>query len=307
MEEGVGKPIILVGADDPLPPGHFWFDGEGFSIYTATQPRSTWREHVHDHVQVTVGLEPAHIEAEWRGNGKLKQHKEFVGNAVSVIPAGALHRTLWQRRADLIHIYLSSDLLGSYSRQVLHLDSFDLQPHFLIRDLLIEELGRALYLECETGTLNEVFAQAAIAVLCVHLLRTYGVRGDNSAYIQGGLGPARERRIREHIETNLEQDLSIHALAQVVGLSPQHFAVLFRATTGFTPHQYVNHRRAERAQQLLADRSLAFVEIAMMCGFSSQSQFITLFRRLTGVTPGKFRAELALAARPAPGPAPGAR
>jgi len=62
--------MILVGANDPLPDDHFWFDGEGFSVYAAKQPRSTWHEHVHDCVQVTVGLEPAHMHAEWRANGK---------------------------------------------------------------------------------------------------------------------------------------------------------------------------------------------------------------------------------------------
>ncbi|MEG9437367.1 helix-turn-helix transcriptional regulator [Edaphobacter sp. HDX4] len=284
--------MILVGAEDPLPSNHFWFDGEGFSIYTAKQPRSTWSEHVHDCVQITVGLEPAHIHAEWRAGGKLRQHKEFIGNAVSVIPAGEPHRTLWQRRADLIHIYLGRELLCDYSRQVLHQDSFELSPNYLVRDLLIEELARALYLECETNTLNDVFAKSVIAVLSVHLLRSYGIRPDSIGYFQGGLGPARERRIREYIEKDLERDLSIQALALVVGLSPQHFAVLFRDSTGFTPHQYVNHRRVERAQRLLADRAMSLVEISMACGFSSQSQFITLFRRLVGMTPGKFRSEL---------------
>ena len=86
--------MILVGANDPLPDDHFWFDGEGFSVYAAKQPRSTWHEHVHDCVQVTVGLEPAHMHAEWRATGRLRQSKEFIGNAVTVIPARVPHKTL---------------------------------------------------------------------------------------------------------------------------------------------------------------------------------------------------------------------
>ena len=289
--------MILVGAEDPLPPDHFWFDGEGFSIYTAKQPRSTWSEHAHDCVQVSVGLEPAHIQAEWLTGGTLRQHKEFIGNAVSVIPSGVPHRTLWHRRADLIHIYLSPEMLCSYSRKVLHQDRYELQPHYLERDLLIEELARSLFLESETGTLNEGFAKSVIAVLSVHLLRSYAIRSDSYTHFHGGLGPTRERRIREYIEEHLEGDLSIHALAEVVGLSPQHFAVLFRESMGFTPHQYVNRRRVERAQHLLADPDLSLVNISMTCGFSSQSQFTTLFRRLVGMTPGRFRSELVSAGK----------
>ncbi len=62
---------------------------------------------------------------------KLKQHKEFIGNAVSIIPAGDPHRLLWQRRADLINIYLSPEMLCGYCRKVLQQDSYELQPHYL--------------------------------------------------------------------------------------------------------------------------------------------------------------------------------
>ena len=284
--------MILVGASDPLPEDHFWFDGEGFSVYAAKQPRSTWQEHVHDCVQVTVGLEPAHMHAEWRATGKIRQSKEFIGNAVSVIPARVPHKTLWQRRAALIHIYIHEEFLRRLSLDVLQRDSLELQPTYLVRDLLIEELARSLYLESESGHLNAAVASAAVTTLCVRLLRAYSVRKGEAAYVTGGLGPARERRVREYIEADLEHDLSIQALAEVVGLSPQHFAVLFRESTGFTPHQYVNHRRIACAQELLKIENLTLVEISLQCGFSSQSQFITTFRKLAGMTPGRFRASL---------------
>jgi AraC-like DNA-binding protein len=101
------------------------------------------------------------------------------------------------------------------------------------------------------------------------------------------------RGVRSYIEQSLGHDLSIGKLAKVAGLSPQYFAEMFRQTTGFTPHQYVSHRRVERARQLLVDTDLPLAEVAHRCGFSSQSQFTTVFQRLTEVTPGKFRAEQA--------------
>jgi AraC family transcriptional regulator len=284
--------MILVGVNDPLPNDHFWFEGEGFSVYAAKQPRSTWHEHVHDCVQVTVGLEPAHMHTEWRATGKLRQSKEFIGNAVTVIPANVPHKTLWQRRAALIHIYIRGEFLRRLALDVLQQDSLELQPTYLVRDLLIEELARSLYLESENGHLNAAVASAAVTTLCVRLLRAYSIRKSEAAYALGGLGPARERRVREYIEADLERDLSIQSLADVVGLSPQHFAVLFRESTGFTPHQYVNHRRIAYAQELLKKDGVPLIEISMQCGFSSQSQFITTFRKLVGITPGRFRPSL---------------
>src|SRR5258708_16155491 len=78
--------MILVGANDRLPDDHFWFDGEGFSVYAAKQPRSTWQEHVHDCVQVTVGLEPAHMHAEWRATGKIPPSQDFSRTPPTPIP-----------------------------------------------------------------------------------------------------------------------------------------------------------------------------------------------------------------------------
>jgi AraC family transcriptional regulator len=292
MTQNTQKHLILVGADDPLPAGHVWFDGDGFSIYMAIQPRSTWQEHAHDCVQVTVGLEPAHMQAEWRSGPKPHQSKEFIGNAVSVIPANVPHRTFWQRRAALIHIYIHQDGLLELGRDLLKGEAFELQPTYLIRDLLIEELARSLYLQSDNGGLSGEVARAAVVTISARLLMAYTTSPKEQAQFIGGLGPARERRIRKYIEKDLERDLSLQALANVVDLSPQHFAVLFRSSTGFTPHQYVNHRRIARSQELLASGDLMITEIALQCGFSSQSQFITTFRKLVGVTPGKFRSSL---------------
>jgi len=223
----------------------------------------------------------------------LRQSKEFIGNAVSVIPARIPHKTLWQRRATLIHIYIREEFLLRVASDVLQQEALVLQPTYLVRDLLIEELARSLYLESVDGHLSAAVASAAVTTLCVRILRAYSVREGEAAYATGGLGPTRERRVREYIEAGLERDLSIQSLAGVIGLSPQHFAVLFRESTGFTPHQYVNHRRIACAQELLKEADVPLIEVSMQCGFSSQSQFITTFRKLVGMTPGRFRSSLA--------------
>jgi AraC family transcriptional regulator len=283
--------IILVGAEDPLPSEYLWFDGDGYNIYAADQPRSTWREHSHDCVQVTIGLEPAHVHAEWRTGSRPSARRELSGNGVSIIPPGEPHRTLWRRRASLIHIYLGKDLIAGVAASLLQRTTHELRAAYLVRDPLIEELGRALYRECKIGQLSRKFADCLTTVVATHLLRTYSADQEASSEVRGGLGPARERRIREYIEQSLDRDLSIQALAEIVGISPHYFADQFRRSTGFTPHQYVSHRRIARAQQLLADPNLPLADVAYQCGFTSQSQFTTLFRRFTGITPGKFRTQ----------------
>jgi AraC family transcriptional regulator len=78
-------------------------------------------------------------------------------------------------------------------------------------------------------------------------------------------------------------------LAAVAHLSPYHFARQFRAATGLPPHQFVIARRVERAKQLLQGGDFTLAQVAARAGFSNQSVFTQHFKRLVGVTPGRFR------------------
>ncbi len=84
-------------------------------------------------------------------------------------------------------------------------------------------------------------------------------------------------------------DLDLQTLAAEAGYSRAHFARMFRAATGQTPHRYLLHLRLTRAQKLLERRDNALVDIAAMCGFSSQSHMTTAFRQLLGLTPAQYR------------------
>ncbi len=74
-------------------------------------------------------------------------------------------------------------------------------------------------------------------------------------------------------------------------MSPYHFARLFKAETGLSPHQYVIHRRVDRAKALLADADLTIAEVARAVGFANHSHLSSHVRRLLGVSPGTLRRE----------------
>ena len=77
---------------------------------------------------------------------------------------------------------------------------------------------------------------------------------------------------------------------------PYHFARQFKAATGLPPHQYVIARRVERAKELLhGGGNLSLAEVAAHAGFSDQSVFCHHFKRLVGVTPGRFRTPASIA------------
>ncbi len=108
---------------------------------------------------------------------------------------------------------------------------------------------------------------------------------------RGGLSPARTHRICEYINSNLDQNISLEALAEMAGLSTHHFARAFKQTVGMPPHGYVLQRRIEHAQRMLRNTDLPMSEIALSAGFSDQSHLARHFRRITGMSPSVVRWE----------------
>jgi AraC family transcriptional regulator len=82
---------------------------------------------------------------------------------------------------------------------------------------------------------------------------------------------------------------SLSELAVLAALSPYHFARLFKASTGYSPHQYVIHRRVERAKLLLSTTHWSLAAIAQAVGFAHESHLALHFKRLTGLLPSASR------------------
>jgi len=106
---------------------------------------------------------------------------------------------------------------------------------------------------------------------------------------RGGLPPRALRRVREYITAHLERNISVEALAAIVGLSMFHFARAFKQSEGVTPHRFLLQCRVRRAQELLAGTDLPLSEIALAAGFSDQSHCARRFREFVGITPSRYR------------------
>ena len=97
------------------------------------------------------------------------------------------------------------------------------------------------------------------------------------------------RQLIEFIEANLDQPLTLDAMAAQVGISPLYLARAFKAAIGQSPHQYVLARRIERAKELLRNTEMPVIDVALSVGFSSQSHLSHWMIRHTGVPPGVYR------------------
>ena len=97
------------------------------------------------------------------------------------------------------------------------------------------------------------------------------------------------RRVLRQIEDRLGESLRLSDLSDILGMSPFHFARIFKDQVGEPPAQYLQRRRTERAIELLRETRLPLSEIAFRTGFSSQSHMNRRVKAVTGLTPRQVR------------------
>jgi len=105
----------------------------------------------------------------------------------------------------------------------------------------------------------------------------------------GGLARWQARRAVTYIDGHLESRLDVPLLAKLVSFSKSHFSRAFKQSLGLPPMAYVKMRRIERAKILMISTNQQLTEIALICGFADQSHLNRSFRRVIGVSPGRWR------------------
>lgn len=100
---------------------------------------------------------------------------------------------------------------------------------------------------------------------------------------------SRIERVLDHIHRNLDQPLSVQALAALGGWSRWQFQRVFAAHTGLSVAQYVRELRLSRAAEALLSGTQRQLDIALACGFDSEISFSRSFRQMFGCSPGQYR------------------
>ena len=96
------------------------------------------------------------------------------------------------------------------------------------------------------------------------------------------------RSIR-YIEANLGESIPVSDVAREAGYSLYHFIRLFSAITGFTPKDYILHRKLTEAAKLIASTDRRIIDIAFEFEFQTHESFTRAFRRFFGENPAEYR------------------
>jgi AraC-like DNA-binding protein len=157
-------------------------------------------------------------------------------------------------------------------------------------DPVVVHLGAALLPAFETGA-DQLFLDHVTMALGSHLIHTYSETGIRESQKKWSLTAAQLHCAKDYLAAN-NGDVSMLDVAKACGLSRGHFARAFKATVGYTPHQWLLRHRIERAKGLIAQEEIPIADIALLCGFSDQSHLTRVFTRLVGTSPAAWRRAL---------------
>lgn len=96
---------------------------------------------------------------------------------------------------------------------------------------------------------------------------------------------------KHYMEQYYSEKINLTQLSEICGYSYDHFRHLFKATEGMTPMLYLRQLRIEKAKAMILEREQSLTGIALECGFTSLSQFSSVFRQVTGQNPTNFKLE----------------
>lgn len=227
---------------------------------------------------------------EYPGPDQMRGPSVESPGTIAILPAGPVPGVRLHTAAEFTHCALEEDFTRGVLNEMEHPPT--VQPLFRrgVRDTGIQRIMDLLVQELEANApTGRLYVESLAFALATRYLRSGCECGEKPKPSASALPQRILNRVREKIEASLHTDVSLEALAEESGYSRAHFLRMFREATGVTPHQYVLDVRLRHAQEWLRNRNSALIDIAAMCGFSSQSHMTSVFRKRLGMTPGEFR------------------
>jgi AraC family transcriptional regulator len=243
------------------------------------------------HILTMCSKHPSRFEIGHRANDRVSYIKQ--PGSLSLVPAGVRPLIRAETEFDLVACALDSALVSALDSEFERRPEGELRLQANLQDSAAQQLITLLIAAANEGyTTERLYMEhltQALAVRMLFLGRSTKPQTNNRG--TSGLPKHVLRRIIERMRC-FSCDLSLQALANESGYSRVHFVRMFRAATGYSPHNYLLNLRLERARELLGNPSISLIDIALDCGFSSHSHMSRLFHKSVGVTPSAYRRSL---------------
>lgn len=242
----------------------------------AYAPKAKLPRHSHQHACFCLALQGHYTE--------LYQRKTIEGKPSVLVyrPAGEMHSNHFDdMNVRCIIIEAKADWLArlrEYSAAMDQPMGFESGSTLRLAMSLRYEFGQT---DCSTPL--------AVEGLMLELLAETSRR---SIKISEHKHPRWLKQAREILHDRFNERVTLSDIAGAVGVHPMYLAATFKKRYRHSVGEYIRRLRIDFACHQIANTNASLTEIALTAGFSHQSHFSRVFRRHTGLTPGRYRSAL---------------
>jgi AraC-like DNA-binding protein len=274
--------MAVVPALEYSPRPGYGFDVEvlpGTRLRTIAAGHPRWTERMNFHVMLYL------TRAGYTHMIDFETYPSQPGTLLSVVP-GQIHRFGDMRRIHGWMLMFRSDVLSPGVAAV------ELDPCVRIAPKErtgFEEVLKRIARDTESDATPE--RQALVAAEVQAFIRRIAATRPSSverAAVDRGV-VERFRRYRAAVERDYARVRTVGHYAHQIGCSPKSLTRACRDVAGMTPKEVLMARVTLEAKRLLAHTTMPIGDIADALGFSEATNFVKVFSREAGVTPGAFR------------------
>lgn len=172
-----------------------------------------------------------------------------------------------EKRIDVKAVFISGYTEFEYARSAVRLGAFD----YLLKPV-------------EQEALNDVLERIQI-----QLHKGQGISEVEEAYLES---PVMLNQVIHEIQEGYMGNITLCGLAEKYGISTGYLSSLLKAELGLSFIEYMTSKRIQKAKELLTDEKLSIDTIAGMVGYNDYFYFTKVFKKTTGISPGKYRKNL---------------
>ncbi len=209
------------------------------------------------------------------------EHKLERGVAYILNPTD-FHRILPDGEITLLNLSFDEEILSE--RTMCELSSGECPRIFELSDDIFERilsLAEIILLENneEGGGASHGLCESLLSILLRQNAERKRTEGEHARGI---------RKALIYLDTHFRERPTLDDIARVAGFHPNYFSEIFKRVTGESYSQRLNALRTGHAKMLLS-KGCSVSETCSLSGFGSLSNFLTVFKKQTGLSPKEYR------------------
>ncbi|WMS85916.1 helix-turn-helix domain-containing protein [Pleionea litopenaei] len=223
-------------------------------------------------------------------NSFRKGNRSQIGGPgkICIMPQGSYSTWSVKKELKFVHVYLNVKEIGFWLERLFEIDArnFELQETIYDDNEKMQLCFKRLVFDQELN--YSIFKEQWLVRFIEVIYDSYNAQRDKKLVYKGGLTRKQKSKLKNYINENIGEKLSLSKLANEINMSTFHFSREFMKSFGLPPAQYIQKLKMDRALTLLKSPA-TLSQISASLGYSHQSHFTQQFKKTYLTTPAYFR------------------